>query len=421
MSVFTAWLLFSIQSIAVSSLETDGDTRDNSSRVNVTNRTTEFCPDFGATFASQMPFYLQALTTASTVLVNHVAFPEAAQSSPGGNIDIGLAALATLSSVNTSLHDIIRGLASYLESVIVCAFLAGIFYFSGIYIVIALIERMTKCLDDFQFIDLKQSIKTEDCAECICRKVLAPCINFVCWAFCQLSAYFLAIFVAFVIASLVTFAVLFCMAAITAGSEDVRWVYNCSTLRWTSGSTQLPNIVVAFVLSTKRNIMHRRRVWMAMPFAFASIAYSPPLALAMISHVLLGLVVYPHLTLLLMAFVFCLFRSGAKAHAKATTDHEDCSSKALLLAPLQQDMVNTLEAVEGQEAQGAAFQLAFKLMLVPLVLYIQFVGEATARFYAGEGWWGSQRNTFMERSTARYIEHLESGAMNVVSLLLSFF
>jgi len=57
----------------------------------------------------------------------------------------------------------------------------------------------------------------------------------------------------------------------------------------------------------------------------------------------------------------------------------------------------------------------------PLAVIFKFVGEAVARFYAGEGWWVSLYRTWAERRLVLYVDRVErtvSSALNAVALFL---
>lgn len=197
------------------------------------------------------------------------------------------------------------------------------------------------------------------------------------------------------------------------------------------GSAQLPNIVTALGLKAQWGTMHYRRKMMAVPFVVASVVYVPSLLLTIVTHVLPGSLVFWHLTLL-YSVASALFQKLVGA-ATALKERKEKLFEPLR-APEQENMES---ASENQPApsllhRGTSYKdlmnvpvpivsLETKFLLVPTVIYIQFVGEAMARFYAGENWWESQYHTWAERTLPRYVGHLEGSAKSAIFAVLRFF
>jgi len=177
--------------------------------------------------------------------------------------------------------------------------------------------------------------------------------------------------------------------------------YNCSSLRWSQGASQLPNLFQTFLMFPVLHHATAGRLLGFAPFMVASLIYMPPVFLVLVTHVLPGLVVFAFPMSLLLALCLRLLHM---VHKRVTGNVELC----------------TWDEVYDDAKKVVTVPVWPKLMLVPIVEYVRFVGEAMVRKYRGQPWWQCLYRTWAERTLANYLAQMSHTAWGVLDAVLKF-
>lgn len=273
MSALIIWVYF-VSAIAVGGLPAPhGHGSGNAAK---------FCNDATSSFTSETPLYIGAIATTSTVLINQVAFPQADLSTPGGVVDAAAAFLATASRVKGSFQDIRIFLAMDISNIRTPpahqTIIAVIEYYLVILVFTPILAKIGTTWEETaaRLREWEESRREwlnggwpwENLIRQFCDPLLRPLLQPVevflsCWEWITSSA-MLAIQAALGVSVLmVSFFVL--LAISTGFNSGFGGFYNCGTLRWSQGSSQLLNIASTLGLISQWNIMHSRRKVMAIP------------------------------------------------------------------------------------------------------------------------------------------------------------
>lgn len=366
-----------------------------------------FCAGEGGRLESQQPFYLQFLASCSMVALNHRFFPSSGLDQPAKPHEIAVASMLGVTAFLRAYTDIIDGTVLFCEAWGLCLVTGSLLYLLGR----SMTRSAARAFDDAtkqvgaqfatQAVSQPRGASVFGCISAILAECAAACcaavISFL------VGAVIYGITVLVLVAGIVVVSTLiFLVSNVALGvyAPALLQDYNCSSLRWTRGASQLPNILQMMVILPNVTHYHWLRGVVSAPFIVTSILYAPPVLLAFVTHVMPGAVVYPPLTLLLVVAMAAML---------------------VVASRLGLDGGEALELPSYDErSRRVKFQLQSKLALVPLVLFCQFVGEAMVRLMRGQGWWPSLYTTWAERTLGAYTAYIRTGALHGLSAIASF-
>lgn len=325
---------------------------------------------------SQMPFYLQATQSFVSVLVNYFAFPTDL-SKPPDAFGVIMAAVATGSFFGRFVQDVMEGAAAFLQAWANAICIPAAFF--GTWFSLMPKGRHTpgtkKRKVDRQKLNqenLNRPPGSEDDPVPITNaeddRPYRAGDRFV--EAMQLGLSFLA----GCGAAVVSFFVLQSVFAWMFSNHEHEHGYTCQTLRWSRAADQLPVIMSALNLIWADGA-HPSRVVLGAPMILLSIMYIPPMALTGLFYISWGTIIFFPVALAV-------------------------GTIALVMGKITMGMIAFTGRTKFDDVFGA------KLLLVPAVVYIQFVGESTARFAMGESWYGSMHSTWAARHFANYGCHV---------------
>jgi len=236
---------------------------------------------------------------------------------------------------------------------------------------------------------LRQTQEQDCCTQC-----LGDCCDE-----CEMAIYASLAFICAIVWSLLGF--LFMQCVLSVLFREHMKDYNCSSLRWSQGASQLPNLFQTFLMFPVLHHATAGRLLGFAPFMVASLIYMPPVFLVLVTHVLPGLVVFAFPMSLLLALCLRLLHM---VHKRVTGNVELC----------------TWDEVYDDAKKVVTVPVWPKLMLVPIVEYVRFVGEAMVRKYRGQPWWQCLYRTWAERTLANYLAQMSHTAWGVLDAVLKF-
>ena len=187
----------------------------------------------------------------------------------------------------------------------------------------------------------------------------------------------------------------------------LRGGYSCQLIRWSRAADQLPTIISVYTLHPAYKLsfsadnlddagaMHPSRRPAFRIMLILAVIYAPAMFLVGPILVVLGSIVFFFMPVALL---------GIWKALRCVTSRFQCQQpiKQPAEEPLRGEEIKEIEENRAKEAKK---ELDSKIMLVPFIIYTQFVGEAMTRFLLRESWAASLYNTWAARTAKEYFCH----------------